>query len=296
MIVTGFKSSTDINYVWAVDYFPTSFGSLIYGIDRSHLRMLKNSFVLLDGVGQQREASIWRSGIETWDDFLSEPRAKGISEPRKTVMDEELLDARRKLAEHDSSYFASRMRARDQWRCLPEFRKSVAFLDIETTGISLRSPITVIGIFDGTRMHSLVRGRDLTWSNLKAILGSASVIVTFNGSSFDLPMIESQFPGTVPRILHVDLKHSLRRIGLTGGLKKIERELDIQRDRRVEYMTGEDAVYLWRLWEKQNNRNALDLLLEYNSEDCVNLKALSDFAYRSLKKNTFDAAVRSGKD
>lgn len=122
------------------------------------------------------------------------------------------------------------------------------------------------------------------------------VIVTFNGSSFDLPMIESQFPGTVPRILHVDLKHSLRRIGLTGGLKKIERELDIQRDRRVEYMTGEDAVYLWRLWEKHNNRNALDLLLEYNSEDCVNLKTLSDFAYRTLKNNTFDAAVRCWKD
>jgi uncharacterized protein YprB with RNaseH-like and TPR domain len=258
--------------------------------------MLKNSFVLLDGIGHQREASIWKSGIETWDDFLSEPKAKGISEPRKTAMDEELLNARRKLAEQDSSYFASRMRARDQWRCLPEFRKSVAFLDIETTGISLRSPITVVGIYDGTRMHSLVRGRDLTWSNLKAVLGSVSLLVTFNGSSFDLPMIESQFPGTVPGILHVDLKHSLRRIGYTGGLKRIERELDIQRDRRVEYMTGEDAVYLWRLWEKQHNRNALDLLLEYNSEDCVNLKALSDFAYRSLKKNTFDAAVSSWKD
>jgi uncharacterized protein YprB with RNaseH-like and TPR domain len=278
------------------DYFPTSFGSLIYEIDRSHHCMLKNSFVLLDGIGKQREASIWRSGIETWDDFLSEPRAKGISESRKTVMDEELLNARRKLAEQNSSYFASRMRATDQWRCLPEFRKSIAFLDIETTGISLRSPITVVGIFDGSRMHSLVRGRDLTWSNLKAVLGSVGMLVTFNGSSFDLPMIESQFPGTVPHILHVDLKHSLRRIGLTGGLKKIERELDIQRDRRVEYMTGEDAVYLWRLWEKQNNMNALDLLLEYNSEDCVNLKALSDFAFLSLKKNTFDAVVRSRKD
>jgi uncharacterized protein YprB with RNaseH-like and TPR domain len=258
--------------------------------------MLKNSFVLLHGVGQQREASIWRSGIETWDDFLGEHQVRGISEPRKAVMDEELLDARRMLAEQNSSYFASLMRARDQWRCLSEFRKSVAFLDIETTGISLRSPITVVGIFDGTRMHSLVRGRDLTWSNLKAILGSVSVIVTFNGSSFDLPMIESQFPGTVPRILHVDLKHSLRRIGFTGGLKKIERELDIQRDRRVEYMTGEDAVYLWKLWERQHNRNALDLLLEYNSEDCVNLKILSDFAYRSLKKSTFDTVVRCWKD
>jgi uncharacterized protein YprB with RNaseH-like and TPR domain len=258
--------------------------------------MLRNSFVLLDGIGSQREVSLWRSGIETWEDFLRESRTKGISEARKAAMDEELLNAKRKLAEQDSSYFASRMRPREQWRCLSEFRKSAAFLDIETTGISLRSPITVVGIFDGTRMHTLVRGRDLSWSNLKAILGSVSVIVTFNGSSFDLPMIESQFPGTVPHVPHVDLKHSLRRIGFNGGLKRIERELDIKRDRRVEYMTGEDAVYLWRLWEKQQNKNALDLLLEYNSEDCVNLKTLADFAYRSLKKRTFDAVVSAWKD
>ncbi len=168
----------------------------------------------------------------------------------------------------------------------------MAFLDIETTGMSYRSPITVIGIYDGARMHTLVRGQNLSRANLEGILSGTSVIVTFNGASFDIPMIESQFPGVIPPIPHVDLRHPLRRLGYSGGLKAIERELDVVRDRRVEYMTGEDAVYLWRLWERQGKRNALDLLVEYNSEDCRNLKTLSEFAYKNLKRVTFDAATK----
>jgi hypothetical protein len=257
--------------------------------------MLRNSFVLLDGIGRQREASLWRSGIRTWDEFLDERRIRGISEPRKAAMDSRLEEAAGRLADMDSTYFASRVPSREQWRCLGDFGGSVAFVDIETTGISPRSPITVVGVYDGARMHTFVRGINLGWANLKSLLGAAKVIVTFNGASFDLPMIESQFPGTVPNVPHVDLKHSLRRLGLVGGLKNIERELDIQRDRRVEYMTGEDAVYLWRLWEKHGKKNALDLLLEYNSEDCRNLKALSTYAYATLKRRGFESVVNSGK-
>ena len=153
----------------------------------------------------------------------------------------------------------------------------------------------MIGMYDGNRMHTMVRGQNLTRSNLEGMLSGAKVIVTFNGSSFDIPMIESQFPGTVPTIPHVDLKHPLRRLGLAGGLKRIERELGIERDRRVEYMTGEDAVYLWRLWEKDGNRNALELLAEYNAEDCRNLKALADYTYRHLKKQVFESSSCPGK-
>jgi uncharacterized protein YprB with RNaseH-like and TPR domain len=254
--------------------------------------MLQNTFVLLDGIGPQRERSLWRRGVQSWKEFLAETRVPGISEASKSRMDCELIQAHDMLNSRDSSYFANRVPRREQWRCIGDFQKSVAFLDIETTGISYRSPITVVGIYDGARMHTLVRGQNLTRTNLEGILSGASIMVTFNGSSFDVPMIESQFPGVVPNIPHIDLKHALRRLGYSGGLKAIERELDVRRDRRVEYMTGEDAVYLWRLWERHGKKNALDLLVEYNSEDCRNLKFLSDFAYRGLKRTTFDVAVR----
>ena len=108
-------------------------------------------------------------------------------------------------------------------------------------------------------------------------------------------MIEAQFPGIVPAIPHVDLKHTLRRLGHTGGLKRIERELGIERDRRGEYMTGEDAVYLWRLWERRGKKNALDLLIEYNSEDCRNLKTLANYTYRNLRERVFENARQPAK-
>jgi uncharacterized protein YprB with RNaseH-like and TPR domain len=253
--------------------------------------MLRNSFILLDGIARQRELRLWTSGILTWDDFIDEPQIRGISETRKTSMDDDLVVARDRLAVHDSEYFASRIGSRDQWRCLDEFGGSVAYLDIETTGISPRSPITLVGIYDGTRMHTLTRGRDLNGRSLNAILSSVEMIVTFNGASFDLPMIESQYPGSIPVRPHVDLKYPLRRLGHVGGLKAIERELGIERDRRVEYMTGEDAVYLWRLWDKNGNRNALDLLVEYNSEDCRNLASLAKYAYKRLKAASFERAA-----
>ncbi|OGS41956.1 MAG: hypothetical protein A3K67_03630 [Euryarchaeota archaeon RBG_16_62_10] len=257
--------------------------------------MLRNSFILLDGVGQQREMSLWREGVSDWKRFLELEKVKGISEKRKGSLDGELLVAEDMLRKGDSEFFATRVARREHWRCLDEFRGSVAYLDIETTGLSPRSPVTVVGIHDGTRTHTLVRGQNLTAANIRGILSSARTVVTFNGSSFDLPMIASQFPGCVPRVPHVDLKHSLRRLGYTGGLKAIERELGVERDRRVEYMTGEDAAYLWRLWEREGKRNALELLVEYNTEDCRNLKGLAEFAYRSLRRRTYERMSSAGK-
>jgi len=246
--------------------------------------MLRNSFILLDGIGAQRERSLWRSGVLTWEDFEAERRVKGISEDRKSRLDRDLEGAMAKLDSRDSAYFAHRISRREHWRCLREFGQSTAFVDIETTGLSLRSPITVLGVFDGRRMHALVRGRDLNAQNIRALLGSVEMIVTYNGSSFDVPIIESQFRGVVPDVPHVDLRYPLRRLDLKGGLKRVERELGLERDRRVEYMTGEDAVYLWHLWERKGNKNALDLLLEYNEADCRNLKALAEHAYRHLRR------------
>ena len=258
--------------------------------------MLENSFIIVKGVGHRRETSLWERGIRTWVEFLGERQIRGIPKGLKARMDEELAAARERLNRMDSGYFGGRLPAAERWRCVGDFKDSALFLDIETTGVSLWSPITVVGVFDGSRQHKLVRGQNLTRQNLEGLLSAASMLVTYNGSRFDLPVLETQFPGVVPRVPHIDLIHPLRRLGLVGGLKRIERELDIVRDPRVEYMTGEDAAYLWRLWERHGNRNALSLLLEYNEADCRNLKPLMIYAYTKLKRRTFEAVVGSGKD
>jgi len=258
--------------------------------------MLRNSFLFLDGIGPRTEFRLWQEGMTSWSEFVDRERVPRISAEKKAVYNHQLATAEQRLSILDAGYFASKVPSREQWRCLQDFNRNLVYLDIETTGISPRSPITVVGIFDGTRMYSLVRGLNLDIQGLSAILSRASMLVTFNGSSFDLPMIASQFPGALPNVPHADMKHALRRVGLSGGLKAVERELGIERDRRVEYMTGEDAVYLWKLWEKRGNRNALNLLLEYNAEDTRNLKRLSRYAYTNLRRMTFDKAVAAAKD
>jgi len=253
--------------------------------------MLKHTFIFLDGIGPGREASLWRNGITTWKDFVSVRKIRGISEDRKLRLDEIVSSADEHLRRNDAEYFASKLPSREAWRCLREFSESAVYLDIETTGVSTRAPITVVGVHDGRRTHTLVRGRNLDGWSLRLLLESARVIVTFNGASFDIPAIQRQFPGSVPQVPHVDLRHVMRRIGYAGGLKTVERDLGIERDRRLELMTGADAVYLWRAWERKGNQNALDMLVKYNSADCENLRALADFAYRTMRKRTYDCVA-----
>lgn len=258
--------------------------------------MLAHSFIFLRGIGPSREFSLWKRGVHTWDDFVAEREISHISPERKAEMDSQLEIAAEHLRAKDSGYFATRLPSREMWRCYGDFLDRVAYLDIETTGISSRSPVTVVGVYDGSRMHTLVRGMNLTSENLLSILTSVKMIVTFNGSSFDLPVLSAQFPQSIPHVPHLDLRHILRRTGHAGGLKTIERELGIERDRRVEYMTGEDAAYLWKMWERHGKKNALDLLVEYNTEDCRNLKTLAKYSYNRMKSSTFDKVLNLWKD
>ena len=257
--------------------------------------MLLNSFIFLDGIGVARERALWSTGVSTWDRFLSTDRIRGISAERKRRADAVLRRAADRLQAEDTHHFATLLSTKDHWRCYEEFRRRAIFLDIETTGTSARAAITVVGMYDGRRMHTLVDGQNLTEDNLRAVLSHAGIIVTFNGASFDLPVIEASFPGAIPAVPHLDLKHLLRRLGRGGGLKAIEREMGVKRDLRIQYLTGQDAVYLWRLWRKRGAWNALEALKEYNSEDCVNLKTIADSACSEMRNRLMGQSQEGAK-
>ncbi len=258
--------------------------------------MLEHTFVHLPGVGCGTEAALWRRGVTSWPEFLSERRIPRISDERKARMDANLLEGCDRLRDSDSLYFRSKLSEKHMWRLLRDFKSRTIYLDIETTGLSLRSPVTIVGIHAGNRTHTLVKGRNLDGRSLEAILSAASLLVTFNGKGFDMPVLRAQFPGWVPDVPHIDLRHVLARLGHRGGLKAIERSVGILRDRRVEMMTGADAVYLWRIWERQGKSNALDLLIEYNAADCENLRTLADYAYDKMRQRTFDATASANFD
>jgi hypothetical protein len=64
------------------------------------------------------------------------------------------------------------------------------------------------------------------------------------------------------------------RNNLYGGFKAVERQLGISRQLRG--IDGLEAVRLWWRYRDYGDNDALAVLLEYNREDVVNLKALRE--------------------
>jgi uncharacterized protein YprB with RNaseH-like and TPR domain len=52
--------------------------------------------------------------------------------------------------------------------------------------------------------------------------------------------------------------------------------LGIHRAREIRMLCSNDAVYLWRIWERKQSGNALRLLIDYNRADVGNLRDVAD--------------------
>ena len=181
-----------------------------------------------------------------------------------------------------------------------DFRGNAAFVDIETTGLfPYYDKVTVVGILDNKGYHAFIQGSRIRnirkeiegygiqvhlLRDIRKAIGKYDLIVTYNGTSFDLPFLESATPGfqlIASNIPHLDLRYALRRIGLTGGLKAIERQVGMDRGRPLSTLDGYDAVRLWQMWEK-GDKGALYTLVRYNAEDVLSLPKLADMAYNGL--------------
>ena len=237
--------------------------------------VLERSFVVIDRVGELTERRIWEQGITHWDEFLDRTAVGPFGRARKDEADHALGLAKEALAKRDTDALAAMLGARHLWRLYPSFIDEAAFVDIETTGLSRMSAITVVGVLLGGRFRTLVRFRDLDRRTLGAALEGARMLVTYNGAGFDLPMLRLHHPLGALELPNLDLRFAARRVGLRGGLKRVERELGLARDREFAMMTGNDAVRLWHLWERKGNARALELLLRYNEADVVNMRTVA---------------------
>ena len=164
-----------------------------------------------------------------------------------------------------------------------------AFLDIETTGLSpFASVITVIGIHLAGRESRFTQlvGEKISGESLLHALCGAGTLYTYNGSRFDLPFIQARLGvDLTDHFDHRDLMYDCWRCNLYGGLKGVERQLDI--NRKITEVSGYDAVRLWWRYVNDYDESALQTLLEYNREDVVNLKALKNI----LIERTSEAAT-----
>src|SRR5690606_10514119 len=123
----------------------------------------------------------------------------------------------------------------EHWRLYDQFKDEAVYLDIETNGY--RNGITIIGLSDGVDTKTMVRGHNFDKRMLTKELSKYKLIVTFNGQSFDIPVLE-RFFGIHVRVPHIDLRFVCQRAGLAGGLKSIEKQLNIKRRDSVDGLSG----------------------------------------------------------
>jgi len=231
--------------------------------------MLQNTFCHINGIGIKTEARLWKAGIRSWGDW-HEP--KGVALSKRSRMEiprifEDSLDA---LERRDPSFFGDRLTSSDQWRIFADFRKTTAYLDIETTGLGNEADITTISLYDGKEIFYYINGKNL--DDFIEDIYQYDVVVTYNGKSFDVPFIENYFRIRLNHA-HIDLRYVLAKLGLKGGLKGCEKMLGINRG-ALDGVDGSFAVHLWHHYETYNDEKALHTLLAYNIEDTVNLEKL----------------------
>jgi uncharacterized protein YprB with RNaseH-like and TPR domain len=244
--------------------------------------MLTSTFVHLRGIGRSTECRFWQEGIRDWAAFLNRAAIRGISVGRKDLYDRDVEAAASALDRGNSRYFARCLKAKDHWRLFETFKHRTLYMDIETTGTSAYyGYVTMVGLYRNGRLSTLIHGDSLSAARLQEELDQADLLVTFFGSTFDVPYLKAAFPDIRFDVPHFDLCFAARRLGLQGGLKHIERELDIERDSDIGALDGWEAVKLWHRWRAGDSR-ALDLLTRYNQADTQNLEALAEFFYPQL--------------
>ena len=242
--------------------------------------MLKKTFIHVPRVGEKTELKLWKKGILSWEDYLRKSEHLNFGREAKLSIDRYIENSLEALKSGDAQFFEKLLPPREIWRIYPEFREKTCFLDIETTGLGGPTDyITMIGLFDGREIKTFIKGKNLE-DFLKEIR-NYSVIVTYNGKCFDIPFIESEFTEIRFTQAHIDLRYLLHRLGYSGGLKQVERDVGIQREKELKDIDGYMAVILWRKYLEGDER-ALHALTRYNIEDIVNLKYLIEFAYNRL--------------
>jgi len=242
---------------------------------------LRSSFIFLDRVSKSTEQRLWNEGVTDWDAFRGEQRIKGISVSRKAFYELKIREFEELVRRRDHRGLAGLLPRNEHWRLFETFKTECLYVDIETA--ELYGDITVLGAWDGSSYYCFVKGVNLDKGLVKELFSRFKVFITFNGSSFDLPIIERYFGGVLPDgHIHIDLRHVCGRLGLSGGLKTIEVLYGLEREQEIQGFSGADASLLWYEYRVTQEKELLDLLIQYNEADCKNLEPLAAQTIRDL--------------
>jgi uncharacterized protein YprB with RNaseH-like and TPR domain len=251
--------------------------------------MLTASFSFAKGMTEDLERGLWARGVLDWDLAKAHPEevVEGVGGSRASKVAEAIGEAQKALAARDRGWFKGNFNPHEAWRLWRGYcpAERIALVDIETTGLTPGyDQITVIGLVDRNRQRVFVAGKpmpgDEPLERFPAALKDYDLIVTFNGENFDLPFIDRHFKEAGLRIdqPHLDLLILARALGISGGLKDIEKQVGISRGGDIAGMRGNEAITLWGAW-KNGDAAAYKKITTYCKADCANLWDLAEVLY-----------------
>lgn len=234
--------------------------------------MITEAFQHCQGIGPVRLAALQQAGVRTWHDAVAAPDRipAGIREPVVA----ECLRSLQAFAEADIRYFVDHLMPQDRWRILAQYLEHAAWFDIETTGLEYDATITVIVCWHRNQLHTFVEHENL--DDFLDLLDDIPLLVSFNGSTFDVPRVLAGFHIPELPCPHLDLRWPCYYHGLRGGLKQVTAGLGVQRPHDLQNADGDLAVRLWAQWQHQKNAAAREQLIRYCAADVLLLRPLSE--------------------
>ena len=241
--------------------------------------MIRKSFIFLDKLANKTEQNLWQQNITDWNTFLKTKTIKGISNLRKHYYDRQIQEAQRQLLKENSAYFSTILPKKEAWRLYDYFKEEACYLDVE---VDSHGKIILLGIADNYQTKTFIQNVNLEKNIIQKEINQYKLIITFNGSSFDLPKLKKQLNIDLS-VPHIDLKPLCINLGLKGGLKEVEKLLKLNRPPNLRG----SPIGLWKSFHASGDRDWLDLLIAYNKEDIENLQAIATYCYQELSKKIY---------
>lgn len=231
--------------------------------------MITGNFLHIKGIGPAIQDALRKAGFSTWIDIVQKSESLPVTPARKSRLLQAVQESIQALKANNICYFVQKYSPAEHWRILAEYFHETTFFDIETTGITRGSSISVIVCYHKGQLFTFTKGENL--ESFLELLDEVTLLASFNGGSFDVPFVLDYF--RIPELPcpHIDLRWVCYHAGMRGKQKFIEKQCGITRPCDINGVDGLEAVFLWQQWIDHRNREAKQKLIRYCSADVIAL-------------------------